>query len=403
MTVACPSSRPVARPPKPEPSGSAATPAPIVLHEPAALATLRKSPELLDRLVASPYGYFRFVNLRFADEVCKRFANAKASMPLVNLHGDAHLEQYAVTSLGRGLADYDDASTGPAVIDLVRFSVSLVLAARERHWNAGPATKAFMAGYVAALEDPEAKRPVPDYVTRIEKTFTGDRLQFLDRTEKLMHELPEEDAQLFEQDYARYVGLMRKLHPEVADGFFTLKKYGRLRSGIGSALSKKYLMRVEGESSAPEDDVVLEAKELRDLGAVGCMTASVGGGAFRILLGQTRIGGQPMRFLAQIPRAPGQSLSEQPFWVQAWLDNYRELTIDDPGLTEKDLLQISRDVGVQLGRGHVTKIADPLGPQLRAAQLRMLDDLGPQVDEAIQEMTSVTLQSWKRFIDRAQK
>ena len=42
-------------------------------------------------------------------------------MPTVTLHGDPHLEQYAVTDAGRGLTDFDDASKGPAILDLVRF------------------------------------------------------------------------------------------------------------------------------------------------------------------------------------------------------------------------------------------------------------------------------------------
>jgi Ser/Thr protein kinase RdoA (MazF antagonist) len=42
----------------------------------------------------------------------------------VNLHGDAHLEQFAVTDASFGLIDFDDAVGGPAVIDLLRFGVS---------------------------------------------------------------------------------------------------------------------------------------------------------------------------------------------------------------------------------------------------------------------------------------
>ena len=38
-------------------------------------------------------------------------------VPLFNLHGDAHLEQYAITDLGRGLTDFDDSSRGPAIVE----------------------------------------------------------------------------------------------------------------------------------------------------------------------------------------------------------------------------------------------------------------------------------------------
>ena len=73
-----------------------------------------KNPELLKKIVASPYQYFRFINKRFAKAVCEKFEQELAGIPTVNLHGDPHIEQYSVTESGRGLTDFDDASTGPA-------------------------------------------------------------------------------------------------------------------------------------------------------------------------------------------------------------------------------------------------------------------------------------------------
>ena len=67
------------------------------------------------------------MNAAFAAETCRLFADVAASLPEVNLHGDAHVEQFAVTSLGSGLTDFDDCTRGDAVIDLVRFGTSLLL------------------------------------------------------------------------------------------------------------------------------------------------------------------------------------------------------------------------------------------------------------------------------------
>jgi uncharacterized protein (DUF2252 family) len=53
-------------------------------------------------------------------------------MPTARLHGDAHVEQYAVSATSRGIDDFDDSSTGPAVVDIVRFLGSLELTARAR-------------------------------------------------------------------------------------------------------------------------------------------------------------------------------------------------------------------------------------------------------------------------------
>ncbi len=60
-------------------------------------------PELLQRIVAGPHGYFRLINAQFSQEVCRRFEASDGVSPSLNLHDDAHLEQYAVTEIGRGL------------------------------------------------------------------------------------------------------------------------------------------------------------------------------------------------------------------------------------------------------------------------------------------------------------
>ena len=54
-------------------------------------------PALMERLRASPYAYFRFVNRPWLARVCQVIASETPAMPLTLLHGDANLEQYAVT------------------------------------------------------------------------------------------------------------------------------------------------------------------------------------------------------------------------------------------------------------------------------------------------------------------
>jgi uncharacterized protein (DUF2252 family) len=87
---------------------------------------------LRQRLAASPIALFRFVNQAWTREVCTAFAGDLAAMPTARLHGDAHVEQYAVSATSRGIDDFDDSSTGPAVVDIVRFLGSLELTARAR-------------------------------------------------------------------------------------------------------------------------------------------------------------------------------------------------------------------------------------------------------------------------------
>ena len=54
------------------------------------------------------------------------------SQPNVQLHGDAHLEQYAFTKSAWGLDDFDDSTRGPALVDIIRFLGSIDLTVRRR-------------------------------------------------------------------------------------------------------------------------------------------------------------------------------------------------------------------------------------------------------------------------------
>src|SRR5262245_63991386 len=74
----------------------------VVVVRPSARGQLRPSPtalagasaELIDRLRADPFTYFRFINRAWTERVCQAFADV-ADPPIVRLHGDAHIEQYA--------------------------------------------------------------------------------------------------------------------------------------------------------------------------------------------------------------------------------------------------------------------------------------------------------------------
>src|SRR5690606_31516092 len=100
--------------------------------------------------------------------------------------GDAHLEQFAATDTSFGLIDFDDAVGGPPVIDLLRFGVSLQIAANERDWAAEEALDRLFAGYQAALEDPATEAPLPAFVHRARQSFPRDPDAFLTNCDALM-------------------------------------------------------------------------------------------------------------------------------------------------------------------------------------------------------------------------
>ena len=351
-----------------------------------------QNPRLLERIRATPHGYFRFINTTFADAVCEQFRDGLDEMPAVNLHGDAHIEQYAVTDLGRGLTDFDDSATGPAIIDFMRVTTSMRLAARQqRIADGGEALlAAFFAGYREALDDPERLPAEPAWAARRRAGFHHDRPQYLVWAESLMQTVDDATRAEVGRGLRPYVATMRVQHPELPQGFFDIQSMGRLQMGIGSALDEKYLVRVRGRTPAPEDDVILEAKALRDLSGIRCMRGERRRDPFRILVAQSRLAYVPYPFLGYV------RVSDRILWVHGWVDNYAELTIGDEA-TEEELIEVAHDIGVQLGRGQPKQIAAPLDLQLRRACAELVDRLHGRIESMSMELADRTVAAWERF------
>ncbi len=382
-------------PPAPTPT---ATPHPNPLE----LATdglEAKSEKVRARLAASPHNYFRGVNMQFAQEVCRRFDKVMATLPMVNLHGDAHVEQFAVTEDSAGLADFDDSVTGPAVIDLARFGTSIELAARQRGWRSAHLLAAFLDSYDAALDDP-SKVELPSIVGRIRQGFAKSHEAFLTWAESRMEPPPESERAHAEGEYARYVKLMLLVHPDKNEAFFGLKRWGMLRGqGIGSATTKRFLLRVEGPGPDADDDIILEAKEVRDLSAVPCVEARRGSG-LRVVAGSVRFGNQPDPFLAVIPRSADESLDDPPWWIQSWSSNYAELDIQSSLEAEHDLLEVVTLVGRQMAYGHTNLLPAPYDLQLRQLVRQMLVERRDDIEQTITAMAALSEQAHQRWKQR---
>jgi hypothetical protein len=125
-------------------------------------------------------------------------------------------------------------------------------------------------------------------------------------------------------------------------------------------LDERFLIRVEGPTPAPDDDVVLEAKELRDLSSVPCVQASLLGGRFRTIVGRARL--------------------------ESWQPDDRELAAAHDLTSADELDEVAYQVGLQLGRGHIRQFAAPFDDQLRRAVRDMLRDYGPSIRATIDNM-----------------
>jgi hypothetical protein len=352
---------------------------------------LAARPDLMSKLAESPHTYFRFVNTGFAAEACDAFSDVVDEFPDVNLHGDAHVEQYTVTSVGRGLSDFDDCTQGKPVIDLVRFGTSLVLAARERGWGdvAGKILGDFFRGYRDALKKPGRVVPKPSLYWEILKGFERDHAAVLKMAHELIDAAPVSTLS-FASTAAEFAGLIRFGRDDLPVHFFDVKRVGALTMGVGSALDEKYLIIFEGWTRDDADDLIVEAKQIRDLSGNPCLRTDVG--ASRILDGQALIAYEPFVFSAVVPRG------KKHFWVHDWTDDYQETSIADVLRSKDDLREIAYDAGVQLGRAHPKRIDGGADEERQKATLRAVKRYEGRIRASIYLLAQRTEAAWRAFV-----
>ncbi len=354
------------------------------------------NPGLLDRILESPHGYFRFINRRFARAVCRRFREHIASMPTVNLHGDPHLEQYAVTSHYQGLVDFDDATTGPPVLDLVRLGVSIHLAAREKGWSEHRAAfyEAVLDGYAAALEHPDDLPPVPALAHVLEEKGQRSQRDFLETSTQLMEPLAAEKEKAMRETLQPAMARLARRHLDPGPGFFAIKKLGGFGLGIGSALSDKYLVRIEGPSPDPLDDVILEVKEIEDLSEVNCVDGPERIDPIRVLAVRSRIAAEAEPFLGHA------RMGDRAFWIHGWDRAYRELDVEADMASPEAFVELLYAIGFQLGRGHPEQIASPRDDELREDLEQWVRAHRGRLHQEVEVLEDQVYRAWQAFSHR---
>jgi hypothetical protein len=377
-------------------SGAAAEPPLPLRAEPDRLAAA--PPSLKALLREDPFVYFRFLNSAWAARACEAFRSDLPSLPAAILHGDAHVGQYALTATARGLDDFDDAARGPSVVDLVRFLGSVDLVARQRGWDAERERlfDRFFDGYTRGLSDPAYLPPDPAVVTRLRAGSRRTREQFLAWGESLMETPTPQEADNAARSAALLETFVRALHPEVPAGYFGLKRVGWLRMGVGSALARKVLARVEGPSPSPGDDVLLEAKELSRLEGVPCVQVPLSGEAFRVIAAAEQIGRIRHEILVVAPRREEQASEARDLWVRSWDETYAEVTVADLASVE-ELAEVVHDVGAQLGATNLRESIPVLEAQLRHAELAAVRRLEPRIRATARQLTNDLLAGWEEL------
>lgn len=352
---------------------------------------------LMSRLRKDPHAYFRFINKAWARRVCAEFAADLPALTRVRLHGDAHLEQYAFTAAAHGLDDFDDTSEGPSVIDSVRFLGSLDLAARQRGWVADVDAlfDEFFRGYRTALRDPAYVPATPMVVKRLRPRATKGRKEFLAWADSLMEPVSEQVVRQTQESLVLLAALIGSVRP-VERGDFTLKKMGQLHLGIGSVLTPKLLVRVEGASSAADDDVVLEGKQLSELTGLECLDVPKAGEIFRVIGGAEQIGRIHHEVLSVIPTRHADGPGTRDWWIRNWDPTYGEVDIDDLASVD-ELKEVAHDVGAQLGSTNLRERSPLLEAQMRQRELETSTRLEGRIRFFARQLVRELLEEWTQF------
>jgi hypothetical protein len=352
------------------------------------------SEALIDKIGASAFRYFRAVAEPFKHRTCEAFRDLRWRLPSGPVHGDAHLEQFVVTDDDFGLADFDNAGSGPAIVDLVRYASSVHLACREIEGgcDAEQAVTAYFNAYHTALDHPVQREP-PEIVARLRRRLGPAPDAWLQWAESLMQPLARAEEERIRSEWFRFVALMRETTPQRPESFYRIRGLGSVEIGLGSALDRKLLIRIAGGTDDPLDDLILEARNHSLPDYRGCVWRPTGGSLNVFML--TSLLAHPLpEVFGVLPNPQGDELPE--IWIQSWDRGYRELSLSDIR-NQADLNALATDAGLQLA-GHFWQTSpEALRGYQRFTQLRAFELTEQRARELARSLARDVIAEWDRF------
>jgi len=352
------------------------------------------SEALIDKIGASAFRYFRAMAEPSKHRTCEAFRDLRWRLPSGAVHGDAHLEQFVVTDDDFGLADFDNAGYGPAIVDLVRYASSIHLACREIKGGCDPeqAVTAYFDAYRTALDHP-VQRNQPEIVARLRDHLGPQPEAWLQWADGLMQPLARAEDERVRSEWFRFVALMRETNPSRPESFYRISRLGSLEIGLGSALERKMLIRITGATDDPLDDVILEARYHSLPEYRGCVWRPTGGSLNVFML--TSLLAHPLpKVFGVLPNPGGDELPE--IWIQSWERGYRELSLSDIR-DQADLNALATDAGTQLAGHFWLTSPEALRGYERFTQLRAFELTERRARDLARSLARDVIAEWGRF------
>jgi hypothetical protein len=354
------------------------------------------SADLVARIEASAYRYFRLLGRQFAARACFAFQDLRWRLPNLAVHGDAHVEQFVVTRTTYGIEDFDLAGYGPAVVDLVRYAASIHMACRQATWRCDPdqAVASYFKAYREAIDHAVAPAAPPGIVQRLRQESPQSTASWLALVDSQIQPLPIDEEELDRRGWARFVDLATEVRPDRPANQYAISRIGRIDIGVGSALEKKVLVRTRGASDGPDDDLILEMRLTTRPTGPECVWRPPNGGSLHVILLTSLLGRRMPDVFGFLPQEQDQTAPE--WWVQSWDFGYRELSIADI-TTQAELDELAADAAHQLAGHFWATFPEPLRQYLRFAQLRAFELVESRARELARELAAETVAGWEHF------
>ena len=194
-----------------------------------------------------------------------------------------------------------------------------------------------------------------------------------------------------------FASFISKERPEFSPGYFTVVRAGWLRIGVGSAVNPNILIRVQGPTTGPSDDELVEAKELKYLGDLRCLEERAWQPTLRVIDGTRQLGRIKHTVLAAgpglvIPELATRGRKLRDWWLRSWDPSYRRGPPRGYPVGQ-DLAAIAYDAGIQLGAGG---LLDSQGPQAeaRTRALVTIARLEPRIRQETSRLVEQLLLGW---------
>lgn len=362
----------------------------------AALRVNGAADKQVTRLETSALRYSRMLAGQFEARTCWAFRDVRWHLPVVAVHGDAHVEQFVVTNNSHGVEDFDKAGYGPAVVDLVRYAASIDLACREASFpcDAKKAIDSYFSAYRASLDKQPDRSHAPAVVERLRKKAPQRRAAWLEWVDAQMGPLSPAHEVFARKGWKTFADLQSAVVPERPAEFYEIVRFGELRMGVGSALERKILVRIRGPSADPNDDVVLEARAGEAPGASGCVWRPAHGGSLHVLTFMALLGPRMPEVFGYVEL--NDKPDERPFWVQSWHPGYVEVTLGDIQ-SQRELEELAVDAARQLAGHFWTRFVDPLRGYQRYAQLSAFDVTRERAVALASQLAGEVVVEWNQF------